>query len=121
MIFQEQAEHLAREWIAAWNAHDLDRILTHYGEQVEFHSPLVEKILGDAHGVVQGKAALREYFRKGLASYPQLTFHLYKILVGVRSVTLYYLSVNNRQAAEVMELDEHGLVIRVLAHYAETN
>jgi hypothetical protein len=36
-------------------------------------------------------------------------------------VTLYDASVNNRQAAEVMELDEYGLVPRVLAHYANMN
>lgn len=29
---EEQARRLAEEWYAAWNAHDLERILAHYGE-----------------------------------------------------------------------------------------
>ena len=26
------AEHFANDWIAAWNAHDLDRVLSHYAD-----------------------------------------------------------------------------------------
>ena len=43
----ENAERLAREWVEAWNAHDLERILSHYAEDVEFASPFVAAILGD--------------------------------------------------------------------------
>jgi hypothetical protein len=118
MISQEQANHLAQEWITAWNAHNLDAIMPHYADDVEFFSPFIVRLLDDPSGSIRGKAALREYFTKGLTRYPDLTFYLHKVLTGVNSVTLYYESINSLQAAEVMELNDAGVVVRVLAHYA---
>ena len=39
MIDQAWAERFADEWIAAWNSYDLNAILSHYAEDVVFHSP----------------------------------------------------------------------------------
>jgi ketosteroid isomerase-like protein len=30
MITKEFAQHFAEDWVASWNAHDLDRVLSHY-------------------------------------------------------------------------------------------
>jgi len=114
----EDAERLAREWIEAWNAHDLERILSHYADDVEFTSPFVAAIMGDPAGLVRGKAALREYFARGLPRYPELHFRLERVLAGISSVTLCYESVNNLRAAEVMEVGDDGRVVRVQCHYA---
>ena len=118
LITQEHAVQFAREWVESWNSHDLDRIMGHYSGQIEFVSPFVVKLLNDRTGTVRGKEALRDYFSKGLAKYPDLTFHLRKVFPGVRSVTVYYESVNDLMAAEMMELDDQRLIARVLAHYA---
>ena len=115
---QTQADAFAAEWIEAWNAHDLDRILTHYADEVEFVSPLIQRLTGDAAGRLVGKAAVREYFAKGLATYPELEFKLIRALPGVGGVALHYRSVNGLLAAEVMELDEQGRVRRATVHYA---
>jgi ketosteroid isomerase-like protein len=119
MLTEHHARVLAEEWIAAWNRHDLDAILLHYAEEVEFTSPFVVRLLDDPTGTVRGKAALRDYFARGLAAYPDLRFELLQVLVGVESVSVYYRSVGNRLAAEVMELDAQGRVVRVLAHYTD--
>lgn len=92
--------------------------MEHYNEQIEFVSPFIVKLLGDPTGTVRGKEALRDYFSKGLAKYPDLTFHLQRVFLGTRSVTVYYESVDNLMAAEMMELDDRRLIARVLAHYA---
>jgi hypothetical protein len=39
-------------------------------------------------------------------------------LIGVNSVVLYYTSINNKLSAEMMVLNEQGLVTAVRAHYA---
>ncbi|HLH21467.1 MAG TPA: nuclear transport factor 2 family protein [Chloroflexota bacterium] len=116
-LTRERALELAQAWIDAWNAHDLDAILAHYADEVEFISPFVQRLLGDPSGIVRGKAALRDYFARGLASYPDLRFDLLEVLAGVRSVTVYYRSVRGLLAAEVMCLADDGRVERVLAHY----
>lgn len=53
---RDEAERFAQEWIEAWNSHDLERILTHYSEDVEVTSPFVETVLGRGRDTVKGKA-----------------------------------------------------------------
>lgn len=122
MIDAEDARKFALEWIESWNRHDLEAILSHYAENVVFTSPFAVKLLGVPDGVVNGVAALRAYFQRGLAAYPELRFTLHHVAVGVDSVTLIYQSVKGLLAAETMELDSRRdgrrKVIRVLAHYA---
>src|SRR5437867_12785339 len=69
----------AHEWVAAWNAHDLERILAHYTEDVELSSPFVAKLTGQSEGVLRGKAALRHYFARGLEAYPTLRFDFIRL------------------------------------------
>ena len=62
------AQAFAKEWIDAWNSHDLERILTHYDDEVLLTSPVALNIQsGD--GNVRGKEALRAYFQRGLQAY----------------------------------------------------
>jgi ketosteroid isomerase-like protein len=113
----EQMQHLAEEWYAAWNEHDLDRIVTHYSDDVVFTSPFVAKLSGDPQGRLVGKAALRQYFAVALERFPDLEFKPIALLTGVDSMVLHYVSVEDKLAAELMVLGEDGLVHKVLAHY----
>ena len=92
--------------------------MRHYSEGIEFISPFVVKLLSEPSGTLRGQNALRDYFSQGLAKYKDLKFRLHKVLPGVRSVTIYYESVNNLMAAEVTELGDRGAIVRVMAHYA---
>jgi hypothetical protein len=105
-----------REWIEAWNAHDIDRILSHYRYDVRFVSPFAARA-GARHGAIRGLSGLRDYFERGLASYPALHFQPIAALGGIGSIALHYRSVEDRQAIEVMELDARGQVRRATAHY----
>ncbi len=115
---EREARLFAEDWIAAWNSHDLDRILAHYADDVRFASPFVVELAGEPGGVIGGKTTLRSYFRKGLEAHPGLRFELLGVLVGVESVALYYRGVGGRMAAEVMRLDEDGEVREVQAHHS---
>ncbi|MER3424530.1 MAG: nuclear transport factor 2 family protein [Nitrospiraceae bacterium] len=116
---QRQAEQFARYWIEAWNDHNLDAVISHYADNVVFTSPFVVVLLDDPSGTISGRAALRAYFEKGLAAYPDLTFELLDVLAGVNSVTLYHRSVNGKLAAEVMAVDAQGMIAEVRAHYRD--
>ena len=71
---------LANHWVAAWNAHDLDLIMSHYEDAIELTSPVAAQLLGTADGKVVGKANLRAYFQRGLQAYPDLHFRLEDVL-----------------------------------------
>jgi hypothetical protein len=113
----DEALLIARGWVAAWNSHDIDRILSHYSDSIELTSPLVSRILGADINVVRGKAALRQYFLRGLDAFPDLTFQLWGAYPGHESVIVHYESVRRLGAAEFMRIDSSGRVCEVVAHY----
>ncbi|MEI8247817.1 MAG: hypothetical protein WCI51_18415 [Lentisphaerota bacterium] len=41
---RNSALEFATEWIAAWNSHDLNRVLSHYSEDFETSSPFIAKM-----------------------------------------------------------------------------
>ena len=110
-------KEFARDWVAAWNSHDLDAILSHYRDDVVLISPVAAKLLGDASGTVRGKAALRNYFARGLEAYPDLRFELLDVMQGLSSVVLCYINQKGTKTAEFMELDGAGKVTRAVANY----
>jgi hypothetical protein len=112
-----EAQSFAREWTSAWNAHDLEKILEHYSDDIEFHSPFAAKFAPEGGGVVHGKGNLRLYFGRALEAFPDLHFEMFHVLTSVRSITLFYRSVNNLLAAEIMSFDDHGTIKLAIAHY----
>ena len=114
---RDEAWQLGNAWVAAWNAHDLDRIMTHYDDAVELTSPIAAQLLGTADGQVVGTASLRAYFQRGLEAYPELHFRLADVLWGVNSVVLYYTNQKGTHTAEFMELSASGKVAKVVANY----
>lgn len=118
MIDKAFAEHFAADWIAAWNAHDLDGILSHYADDFEMSSPVIVQIAGETSGMLRGKVAVGAYWRKALQLIPDLHFELVSVLVGVGSITLYYKGARGRLAAEVFHFDPANKVVKAFAHYA---
>ncbi len=114
----DEAWKLAEHWIAAWNAHDLDQIMTHYEDAIELTSPVAVQLLGTADGRVIGKENLKAYFRRGLEAYPELHFNLDDVFLGVNSVVLVYTNQKGTQTAEFMEFSAIGKVVRVVANYS---
>jgi hypothetical protein len=111
------AREFAQDWVDAWNSHDLERILTHYNDDVLLVSPIALKLLG-GDGTVRGKAALREYFLRGLEIFPDLRFDLIDALWGIETIVVYYISnVRGSKTAEVMLLNPAGKIRHVWANY----
>ena len=113
------ADRFAADWINAWNAHDLDWILAHYADDFEMSSPIIIQIAGEPSGTLRGKAAVRAYWSAALEQIPDLRFELISILVGVRSITLYYKGAHDRLAAEVFHFGSDEKVASAFAHYPQ--
>ncbi len=110
----QQTEDFAKGWIQAWNQRDLEAVLSHYTEDVEFQSPLVVKLLGETSGIVRGKQDLREYFRKALSAFPgDIELELLGAYQGLNSVLVHF-QAKGRKAVEIMELNHVGKVRRAM-------
>ena len=113
---RDDAWSLANHWVAAWNARDLDLIMTHYEDAIELTSPSAALLLGTSDGKVVGKTNLRDYFQRGIEAYPELHFRLEDVLWGVSSVLLYYTNQKGTRTGEFMELSATGKAVRVVAN-----
>jgi ketosteroid isomerase-like protein len=117
MINESQARAFASEWIAAWNSHDLQRILAHYSDNFEFSSAFIVQIAGEPSGILRGKEAVGAYWAKALARLPNLEFQLESVLWGVKSLVIHYRRFDGRMASEWVEFGEDGKATKSCAHY----
>lgn len=112
----QSAQEFAARWVAAWNDHDIEAILSHYAQDIEFSSPVARTLTG--HGRVNGLANLRAYWTRGLALNRHLAFHLLEVLHGEGVLTLLYENERKQRVAETLEFNASGQVIRASACYA---
>jgi hypothetical protein len=115
---EQQTQKFATDWIAAWNAHDVEAILSHYADNVEYTSSFVKRLADASDGTLHGSEAVRAYVQNALEAFPILHFELIGTFVGADSVVLHYRSVNNLIAAEYFQFDAQGKVVRLVAHYS---
>jgi ketosteroid isomerase-like protein len=113
---KEKAQEFANEWIAAWNEHDLKKILAHYEDDFEMSSPAIIKLTGEPSGTLKGKTTVGAYWAGALEKFPDLRFELQHVLRGANSVTLIYQGVLGL-SAEVFHFSSSGKVARAFAHY----
>jgi ketosteroid isomerase-like protein len=117
LLSGQRGRQLAEEWVAAWNAHQLDAIMALYSPDVDFQTPTVIDTLGIPDGRVRGAGALREHFQRGLQRLPDLRFELEQTYVGVRSIAITYRWADGTPVAELHEYDDDELIERVQALY----
>ena len=113
------AEKFAHEWIDAWNAHDLDRVLSHYSTDVVFTSPIAAVRVPESHGVIRGIAALEAYWAGAVDAMPDLRFDLEHVLETCDGLTLVYRNHRGQLVAETLLFGEDGLVTVGYAAYEE--
>ncbi|TNE57474.1 MAG: nuclear transport factor 2 family protein [Alphaproteobacteria bacterium] len=107
----------ASEWETAWNAHDLERTLSHYRDDIVFRSLKAIDVTGS--GEVKGKAALRVYWQTALERQPDLKFQVQEVFEGHGMLVITYLNHKNVLAAETLYFDQEGLVYKAAACHAD--
>ena len=107
----------ADDWAAGWNAHDLDRIMAHYADDIVFRSRKAAALVGS--GTVRGKSALRAYWAAALARQPDLHFSVECVYSGHEVIVIAYRNHKGVRAAETLCFGPDGLVTDASAAHAE--
>lgn len=106
----------AAQWCADWNAHDLDRILAHFADDIVFTSPVAASLVPDSGGRIVGKPALRAYWEEGLRRIPDLHFTIEHVFGGVDTLVIQYRNQKGARVSEVLVV-ENGKVVRGAGTY----
>lgn len=112
------AEKFSKDWIAAWNSHDINRVLSHYTDDFEMTSPVIRKLTNEPTGMLKGKDTLRDHWSRALASNPGLHFKLQNTFIGADSIVVQYHG-HRGLSAEVFYFSDDGKVNRAYAHYEQ--
>ena len=139
VLAEGEADAFVADWMAAWNSHDVERILEHYAEDVEYWSPFIAALaepggpgadgrrpqggLGPGEectpGRLVGKDRVRAYFAAALEKYSELHFEPpVHVAAGAGSVSFVYTSVNQLTAVETLVFAPGSRVVaRAYCHY----
>ena len=110
-------EEHARSWIAAWNARDIEAILEHYADDIDFVADTVKRRWDRPDGRLRGKAELRKHFERGLEISPQLHFELEAVFSGPDGYAVLYRRENGNRTVDTAVLDRDGRICRGRAYY----
>jgi hypothetical protein len=108
---------LALDWIDAWNKRDIDKIMDHYVDDIEFFSPTVIQRWNIPEGRIVGKEKLRKHFLKGFEVAPHLHFEFVSVLVEDSSITITYKRETGELVSDYIVLDKNGKAKLVKAYY----
>jgi hypothetical protein len=112
---RDDAQAFASAWIEAWNQQDVEAVLRHFSDAVEFTSPVAQTVVGQA--AIEGKAALRAYWKESLRKRTTMHFTLDHPIWDPERRELAIIFIRNvdgeiRRACELLQFDATGLVVR---------
>lgn len=87
----EQPLEAARSWFAAFNAHDLEGLLALYADDARHFSPKLQVRRPETGGWVQGKEALRDWWRDAFERLPSLHYGPTRLIADGTAVFMEYI------------------------------
>ena len=82
---------IAVRWFDAFNAHDLDTLLSLYDEEAEHYSPKLKIHQPDTMGLIKGKAALRDWWQDAFNRLPLLHYQVIRLMSDEVQVFMEYI------------------------------
>jgi hypothetical protein len=105
---------IAKKWLDAFNAHDLEKLLTLYDEHVVHYSPKLKTRKPGSNGMVRGKSALKEWWQDAFDRLPGLVYEEKSLTADDDKVFMEYTRVVPGEAdmmvAEILEI-KNGLIV----------
>jgi len=102
----------AEAWTDNWNGRDVEAVLAHFADDVEFTSPRAVPITGKPN--LTGKQALRDYWSRGMAAIQSIHFDLDYVIADGSRLGIVYTSVINgtrMRSVEFLRFNDAGLVV----------
>jgi ketosteroid isomerase-like protein len=105
---------IAHLWFAAFNAHDLDKLLSLYDDEAQHFSPKLKIRHPETNGLVTGKEALKTWWQEAFESLPTLQYKVTSLTSNSDNVFMEYIrSVENEVdllVAEILVIKD-GMII----------
>jgi hypothetical protein len=112
---------VARRWLAAFNAGDVEALIELYAEDAVHESPKVRKAMPGSDGKLVGKAAMRAWWQQAFSRLPGMAYELTALTSdSSRAVIEYIRRAPGEQplaVAEAFEVREGKIVHSIVYHF----
>ena len=111
---------IAMLWFEAFNAHNLEKLLSLYDDEAEHFSPKLKIRHPETNGLVTGKNALRNWWQDAFDRLPTLNYKVTSLTANSDRVFMEYIrTVKNEDdmlVAEVLEIKDNSIVASRVYH-----
>lgn len=111
---------IAHAWFEAFNAHNLEKLLSLYDDEAEHFSPKLKIRHPETKGLVTGKNALRNWWQDAFDRLPTLNYKVTSLTANSDRVFMEYIrTVKNEDdmlVAEVLEIKDNSIVASRVYH-----
>lgn len=84
-------KEIAKQWFAAFNEHDLEKLLSLYDHDAQHYSPKLKIRMPETQGLIKGKNALREWWKDAFDRLPSLQYEVIKLTADEEQVFMEYI------------------------------
>lgn len=119
-MIAQQNQSIAFKWFEAFNAHDLEQLLSLYDEQALHFSPKLKIRKPETEGLIKGKNALRVWWQDAFDRLPTLNYKVTSLTANRDRVFMEYIrQVENEEemlVAEVLDIRDGKIVFSRVYH-----
>jgi ketosteroid isomerase-like protein len=110
----DDLNQIAHNWFAAFNEHNLEKLLSLYDDQAEHYSPKLKVRKPETQGLIKGKDALRNWWQDAFDRLPSLQYEVLRLTPHADRIFMEYIRhVKNEEDIYVGEMLEvrDGLIV----------
>ncbi|MFN0061138.1 MAG: nuclear transport factor 2 family protein, partial [Myxococcaceae bacterium] len=104
---------IARQWLACFETHDVDALVSLYAENARHTSPKLRVLMPQTDGCIVGRTALREWWADAFRRLPQLRYIEQSVTANGCRVFLEYIrrvpGESDMRVAEAFDIED-GLI-----------
>lgn len=113
-------KQIAMHWFDAFNTHDLGKLLTLYHEHARHYSPKLKARRPETLGLIEGKAALRDWWQDAFDRIPSLRYEVTKLTADEEQVFMEYIrhadGDEDLSVGEVLQIQDGKIVFSRVYH-----
>jgi limonene-1,2-epoxide hydrolase len=116
----QQNKEIAIKWFAAFNEHNLENLLSLYDVNAQHYSPKLKIRQPETKGLIQGKNALRAWWKDAFDRLPTLKYEVIKLTADEEQVFMEYTRFAEGEeplgVGEVLEIENGTIVASRVYH-----
>lgn len=114
-------KQIALQWFAAFNSHDIEKLLDLYNDDAAHYSPKLKVHQPQTNGLINGKNALRNWWTDAFKRLPNLNYNVIKLTADDDQIFMEYIrqtpTEEDVRVGEVLVI-KNGKIIESRVYYS---